>query len=182
MDGVQELIDGWVSQQQQHLDIAAATPHRGWSVVVILAAMGSRHFDDSNVCVVVVAAAAGYWSCTTLRRLLSVWYGDCWSSLWYCGTGYDLCSLQLWFGMRQRRLFSSVIGYWWLWVFWADALIQFWHFGQMLNLVVSFWAGEIFGTWRHPTEVLALSGNLFRACLIYVTRFKHWPTPRCRYS
>ena len=81
MDGAQELIDGWVSQQQQHLDIAAATPHRGWSVVVILAAMGSRHFDDSNVCVVVVAAAAGYWSCTTLRRLLSVWYGDCWSSL-----------------------------------------------------------------------------------------------------
>ena len=59
MDGVQELIDGWVSQQ--HLDIAAATPHRGWSVV-ILAAIGSRrrrhHFDDSNVCVVV--AAAGY--------------------------------------------------------------------------------------------------------------------------
>ena len=159
MDGVQELIDGWVSQQQ-HLDIAAATPHRGWSlVVVILAAMGSRHFDDSNVCVVVVAAAAGYWSCTTLRRLLSVWYGDCWSSLilWH-GIWSLLAPIVIWNEAAAFVLFCY-------WLLMTLSLL-----GRCFNSILALWADAQFncvflGRWNfwHMTAPNGSSGTFWKS-------------------
>lgn len=67
---------------------------------MIPAAMGSRRRFDSNVYVV----AAGDWRCTTLRRLVSIWNGDCWSSLVVCGTRND-CDFGL--GMEATTFFFN---------------------------------------------------------------------------